>query len=68
MGSLEAVDAGAGCDLVGSTRNPQMYACEWLARVPIPFTVIDGPELADAVATLAARLTAAVDRPRVAIP
>jgi predicted DNA-binding transcriptional regulator YafY len=60
MGSLEAVDGGADCDLVGSTRNPQMYACEWLAQVPIPFTVIDGPELAEAVAILAARLTAAV--------
>jgi predicted DNA-binding transcriptional regulator YafY len=61
MGSLETVDADAGCDLVGSTRNPQMYASEWLARIPITFTVIDGPELADAVATLAARLTAAID-------
>ena len=60
MGSLESVDGGARCDLVGSTRNPQMYACEWLAQMPIPFTVIDGPELADAVATLAVRLTAAV--------
>lgn len=62
MGTLEAVDDGAECDLVGSTRNAQMYASEWLARIPIPFTVIDGPELADAVATLAARLTAAVEQ------
>jgi predicted DNA-binding transcriptional regulator YafY len=61
MGSLEAVDAGAACDLVGSTRNPQMYASEWLAQIPIAFTVIEGPELAAAVASLAARLTAAVD-------
>jgi predicted DNA-binding transcriptional regulator YafY len=62
MGSLEAVAAEAECDLVGSTRNPQMYASEWLAQIPIPFTVIEGPELADAVATLAARLTAAVEK------
>ena len=62
MGALEAVDAEAGCDLVGSTRNPEMYASEWLARIPIPFTVIDGPELADAVAALAARLSAAAER------
>lgn len=61
MGSLEAADADAECDLVGSTRNPQMYASEWLARIPIPFTVIEGPELADAVSTLAERLTAAVE-------
>ena len=63
MGTLEAVDDGAECDLVGSTRNAEMYASEWLARIPIPFTVIDdGPELADAVGTLAARLTAAVEQ------
>jgi predicted DNA-binding transcriptional regulator YafY len=60
MGTLESVDGDAACDLVGSTRNPQMYASEWLAQIPIPFTVIDGPELADAVAELAARLMAAV--------
>jgi predicted DNA-binding transcriptional regulator YafY len=59
MGRLE--DAGACCVLVGSTQNPQMYAEEWLAQVPFPFRVDEGPELRDAVAALASRLTAAVD-------
>lgn len=58
MGRLEP--AGDGCVLVGSTRNPTMYAQEWLANVPIAFRVDGGPELRAAVATLAARLTAAV--------
>lgn len=58
MGRLEA--AGDGCVLVGSTRNPQMYAQEWLASVPFPFRVEGGSELRAAVGTLAERLAAAV--------
>lgn len=58
MGRLEASDDG--CVLVGSTRNPQMYAQEWLATVPYPFRVEGGPELRAAVAALAERLAAAV--------
>jgi predicted DNA-binding transcriptional regulator YafY len=58
MGRLEA--AGAGCVLVGSTRNPAMYAQEWLASVPYPFRVEGGPELQEAVRTLAERFSAAV--------
>ncbi|WP_158842843.1 helix-turn-helix transcriptional regulator [Saccharothrix deserti] len=62
MGRLEASDDG--CVLVGSTSNPTMYAQEWLANVPFPFRVEDGPELRAAVATLAARFAAALpDRP-----
>ena len=65
MGRLEAVDDGegdgeGGCVLVGTTRNPAMYAQEWLASVPFAFRVEGGPELREAVATLAARLAAAV--------
>ncbi|MFI6498078.1 helix-turn-helix transcriptional regulator [Nonomuraea typhae] len=61
MGRLEP--SGGGCVLVGSTRNPAMYAQEWLANVPLPFRVEGGPELRAAVAALAARLTAAVAGP-----
>ena len=58
MGRLEATDEG--CVLVGSTRNPAMYAQEWLASVPYAFRVEGGPELQAAVRTLAERLAAAV--------
>jgi predicted DNA-binding transcriptional regulator YafY len=58
MGRLET--SGDGCVLTGSTRNPTMYASEWLAAVPFAFSVEDGPELQAAVASLAARFTAAV--------
>ncbi|GAA2584268.1 WYL domain-containing protein [Winogradskya consettensis] len=58
MGRLEA--DGDRCVLTGSTRNPAMYAQEWLAAVPIDFTVDEGPELHAAVAEVAARFTAAI--------
>lgn len=58
MGRLEP--HGAGCALVGSTSNPAMYASEWLATVPLPFRVIDGPELRAAVRAVAERFTAAL--------
>ena len=62
MGRLEP--SGDGCVLVGSTSNPAMYAQEWLASVPFPFSVDGGPELRAAVATVAARFTAALaDQP-----
>ncbi len=58
MGRLE--ESGSGCVLVGSTSNPQMYASEWLARVPLAFRVEEGPELRAAVARLASRMADAV--------
>ena len=58
MGRLET--SGDGCVLVGSTRNPTMYASEWLAGMPFGFRVEGGPELRAAVASLAARFTAAL--------
>ncbi len=61
MGRLEA--SGEGCVLVGTTRNPAMYAGEWLATVPFPFRVEEGPELRAAVVALAERLAAAVTDP-----
>ncbi|MGW5640931.1 helix-turn-helix transcriptional regulator, partial [Streptomyces sp. NPDC003832] len=64
MGRLEPVGAaGERCVLVGTTRNPVMYASEWLAAVPFAFQVEGGTELRDAVADLASRLGAAVSRP-----
>ncbi|WP_369372249.1 helix-turn-helix transcriptional regulator [Promicromonospora sp. Populi] len=61
MGRLEA--SGEGCVLVGTTRNPAMYAGEWLASVPFPFRVEEGPELRAAVVALAKRFAAAVTEP-----
>ncbi|MER7416031.1 WYL domain-containing protein [Micromonospora peucetia] len=58
MGRLEP--DGERCVLVGSTRNPAMYAQEWLAAVPFDFSVEEGPELHAAVATVAARFSAAL--------
>jgi predicted DNA-binding transcriptional regulator YafY len=58
MGRL--TPSGDGCVLVGTTSNPAMYAQEWLATVPFGFRVDGGPELRAAVATVAARFTAAV--------
>lgn len=59
MGRLEA--DGEQCVLTGTTSNPAMYAGEWLAQVPFPFVVEEGPELRAAVAELAVRLSAAVE-------
>ncbi|MEU3663161.1 WYL domain-containing protein [Streptomyces sp. NPDC032940] len=58
MGRLEPL--GDGCVLTGSTRNPDMYAQEWLARMPFAFRVEGGEELRASAAALAARFTAAV--------
>ncbi|MFF7048092.1 helix-turn-helix transcriptional regulator [Streptomyces griseorubiginosus] len=58
MGRLEP--SGDGCALIGSTRNPTMYAQEWLAQLPLPFRVEGGQELRAAVKKLATRFTAAV--------
>ncbi len=60
MGRLEPVDGGAACLLTGTTDNPQMYAGEWLAAIPVPFRVLGGPELAVAVAHVAEHLARAV--------
>jgi len=58
MGRLEP--SGDGCVLTGSTRNPAMYAQEWLGCVPFGFRVDGGQELRAAVATLATRLAASL--------
>ncbi len=58
MGRLQAHPDG--CVLVGSTGNPRMYAGEWLASIPHPFRVEEGPELRWAVGEVAQRLRAAV--------
>jgi len=61
MGQIEPLDDGARCVLRGTTNNPAMYAGEWLAAIPFPFRVIDGPELSAAVREVAQRMLAAVD-------
>lgn len=58
MGRLERT--ATGCVLTGSTRNPAMYAQEWLATAPFPFHVEGGPELRAAMTALAARCAAAL--------
>lgn len=60
MGRLEPLADEGGCQLTGTTSNPQMYAGEWLAGIPLPFTVDGGSELRDAVASVARRLAAAL--------
>ena len=60
MGRLEPLDGGARCELTGSTNNPAMYAGEWLAAIPHPFTVVSGPELRDAVRAIADRFAHAL--------
>ncbi|MBM6401152.1 helix-turn-helix transcriptional regulator [Phycicoccus sonneratiae] len=59
LGRLEAVDERR-TRLVGTTSNLADYARD-LARLPVPFTVVGGPELRAAVAALAQRLAAAAE-------
>jgi hypothetical protein len=54
MGRLEAVDATT-TRLRGSTSNPRGYAQD-LARLTVPFRVVGGPELREAVEALSRRL------------
>ena len=63
MGRLEPVDGGRRTLIVGSTSNPDMYAGEWLARLPFALHVEGGPELRAAVAAVAARLSASLGDP-----
>jgi len=58
MGALES--DGDECVLIGSTNNPEMYAGEWLAPIPVPYLVEGGEELRAAVRTLADRLGVSV--------
>jgi predicted DNA-binding transcriptional regulator YafY len=63
MGQLETTGDGTRCVLRGTTNNPTMYAAEWLAAIPYPFKVLDGPELREAVTQLARRMLDAVNTP-----
>lgn len=60
MGRLDRLDDGQRCVLTGTTSNPDMYAGEWLAAIPLTYHVQGGPELRAAVAAIADRLTAAL--------
>ncbi len=61
LGRLEAVD-DEHCRVIGSTSEPVWYA-EQLARIRVPFRVVAGPEVRQALAELAGRLAGSVDRP-----
>ena len=61
MGRLEPLDDGRRCVLRGTTSNPAMYAGEWLAAIPHPFTVVGGPELRAAVHAIAERFARSLD-------
>ncbi len=56
----ELIADGDECLLVGTTSNPQMYAAEWLAQIPLPFVVEGGPELRAAMRALADKLQGSV--------
>jgi hypothetical protein len=60
MGDLVPLGPGS-CLLEGTTSNPRMYAGEWLAAVPFPFTIEGRAELREAVSTLAQRLTRSLE-------
>ena len=68
MGHLERTGDGERCVLTGTTSNPEMYAGQWLAAIPIRFHVAGGPELRAAVAAVAERLTAALGAERYRVP
>lgn len=55
----ELADADGRTIVRGTTSNPAMYA-EWLAALPVGFTVHGGPELVDAVRALGERLLGSV--------
>lgn len=62
MGRLEPT-GDSRTRLLGSTSNPAMYA-EWLAAVPVPFEVVGGPELREAVRATGQRLLDSVSSRR----
>lgn len=57
VGELTAID-DSHTQLVATTGDPPYYA-EILAGIPYPFRVVGGPEIAEAVVALGARLVAA---------
>ena len=60
LGDLRARPDG-GCELVGTTSNAVAYAGEWLAGVPLPFTVVGGEALRVAVRAVAERLARSLE-------
>lgn len=61
MGSLAPDPDDPGCCVLeGSASAPEAYAGEWLAPIPFPFTIEEGPELIAAMRGLVGRLAAAV--------
>lgn len=68
MGRLEPIGDGSRSRLTGSTSNPDMYAGEWLAAIPLQFHVDGGEELRQAVEALAGRFAASVESPPTRTP
>lgn len=62
LGRLEELSA-TRCRLVGSTSNPTWYAAQ-LAGIPMPYRVVGGPEVREAVLALGRRAVAACRRSR----
>lgn len=60
IGDLRELPDGR-CELIGSTSNPQAYAGEWLAGVPIPFTIVGGDELRAAAREVGERMLQSLD-------
>lgn len=61
LGRLEAIDEHT-TRLVGSTSNPEGYV-EGLVLLPVPFHIVEGPELQQAAHRTAQRLLAALPTP-----
>ncbi len=61
LGRLEPLAAGTA-RLVGSTSNPTWYAGQ-LATLPVPYRILQGPELRDAAQAVGRRLLAASGDP-----
>ncbi|MEO7070082.1 MAG: WYL domain-containing protein [Nostocoides sp.] len=59
MGRLTAMADGR-CELVGTTSSPMMYVQEWLAPIPFPFHIEQGPELRWATEQLLERLNRSI--------
>lgn len=65
IGKIEAIDQDTS-RLTGTTSTPDWYA-EILAGIPVPFRVIEGPQLRAAVQQLGERMLAAAGQPTVGI-
>ncbi|MFC7546842.1 helix-turn-helix transcriptional regulator [Plantactinospora sp. GCM10030261] len=61
LGRLEPAGTGT-CRLIASTSNPTWYAGQ-LAMLPVPYRIVRGPELREALRTVGSRMLAAIAEP-----